>query len=249
MWELEVNPALFGAPDFEASLGISLIMSHWGWVTKLCYTCIQAPARAMFCPASSIWTIAASTWSYFCTHPLLLWVPGAAQRQRIWQQCRRRAFNPRVRKIPWRRAWQSTLVLLPGKSYGQRNVAGYSPQGCKELDMTEHACTASCLLPWTGLWVRRSAAGPPVSPPWYLHSLSPSSGLCPAHCSYSRNACTEPHFWLICIPPEFLSSFKTLLILWYLVTAEAGNNTQRTEFLLITFWLTSEGSWSIAVLD
>ena len=31
-----------------------------------------------------------------------------------------------------------TLVLLPGKSHGQRSVVGYSPWGCKESDMTEH---------------------------------------------------------------------------------------------------------------
>ena len=29
---------------------------------------------------------------------------------------RRRGFNPRVRNIPWRRKWQSTLVFLPGIS-------------------------------------------------------------------------------------------------------------------------------------
>jgi len=36
-------------------------------------------------------------------------------------------FNPRVRKIPWRRAWQSTPILLPGESHGQRSLKGYSP--------------------------------------------------------------------------------------------------------------------------
>ena len=50
-------------------------------------------------------------------------------------QCRRRAFNPWVRKITQRRKWQPSLVFLPGKSHGQRNLEGYSPQGCKELDM------------------------------------------------------------------------------------------------------------------
>ena len=44
-------------------------------------------------------------------------------------------------KIPWRRKWQPTPVFLPGDSYGQRSLAGYSPWGCKELDMTEHAHT------------------------------------------------------------------------------------------------------------
>ena len=37
----------------------------------------------------------------------------------------------------WRRKWQPTPVLLPGKSHGQRSLAGYSPWGRKEPDMTE----------------------------------------------------------------------------------------------------------------
>ena len=36
----------------------------------------------------------------------------------------------------WRRKWQSTPVLLPGKLHGQRSLVGYSPWGRKELDMT-----------------------------------------------------------------------------------------------------------------
>ena len=31
----------------------------------------------------------------------------------------------------------ATLVFLPGKSHGQRSLAGYSSRGHKELDMTE----------------------------------------------------------------------------------------------------------------
>ena len=46
-------------------------------------------------------------------------------------------FNPRVRKSPWRRAWQPTSVFLPGESHGQRSLVGYSPWGHKELDTTE----------------------------------------------------------------------------------------------------------------
>jgi len=30
-------------------------------------------------------------------------------------------------RFPWRRKWQPTLVFLPGKSDGQRSLAGYSP--------------------------------------------------------------------------------------------------------------------------
>ena len=36
-------------------------------------------------------------------------------------------FDPWVRKIPWRRVGQPTLVFLPGESHGQRRLAGYSP--------------------------------------------------------------------------------------------------------------------------
>ena len=44
---------------------------------------------------------------------------------------------PGVGKIPWRRIWQLTPVLLPGKFHGQRSLVGYSPWGRKESDMTE----------------------------------------------------------------------------------------------------------------
>ena len=47
------------------------------------------------------------------------------------------AFNPWVRKIPWRSEWLPTPVFLPGESYGQRSLASYSPWGHKELDTTE----------------------------------------------------------------------------------------------------------------
>ena len=38
-----------------------------------------------------------------------------------------------VGMIPWRRKWQPTPVLLPGESYGQKKLVGYSPWGCKRV--------------------------------------------------------------------------------------------------------------------
>ena len=67
-------------------------------------------------------------------------IPGGASGKEPACQCRRlkrQWFNPWVGKIPWRREWQPTPVFLPGKSHGQRSLAGYSPWGHKELDMTE----------------------------------------------------------------------------------------------------------------
>ena len=53
-------------------------------------------------------------------------------------QCRRHKFNLWVGKISWRKKWQPTPEFLPGKSHGQRSLAGYSPRGRKESDTTEH---------------------------------------------------------------------------------------------------------------
>ena len=39
--------------------------------------------------------------------------------------------------ILWRRQWQPTPVLLPGKSHGRRSMVGFSPWGREELDTTE----------------------------------------------------------------------------------------------------------------
>ena len=36
-----------------------------------------------------------------------------------------------------KRQWQPTPVFLPGKSHGQKSLAGYSPWGYTELDTTE----------------------------------------------------------------------------------------------------------------
>ena len=38
---------------------------------------------------------------------------------------------------PRKRKWQPTPVFLLGEFYGQRSLVGYSPWGCKVLDMTE----------------------------------------------------------------------------------------------------------------
>ena len=52
---------------------------------------------------------------------------------------------------------QPTLVLLPGKSHGQRSLVGCSPWGHKESDTTEHlhfhalekaVATHSSVLAW-----------------------------------------------------------------------------------------------------
>ena len=66
--------------------------------------------------------------------------PGGASRKEHTYQCRRlkrHGFNPWVRKIFWRRKWQSTSIFLPGESHGLRSHAGYNLWGHKGLHTTE----------------------------------------------------------------------------------------------------------------
>ena len=54
-------------------------------------------------------------------------------------QCKRykrHGFDSWIRKIPWRRAWQPSLVFLPGQSHGQRSLAGCSSWGHNNSDTT-----------------------------------------------------------------------------------------------------------------
>ena len=54
---------------------------------------------------------------------------GASGKEPICQgrRYRKLRFDPRVRKIPWRWAWQPSPVFLPGESHGQRSPVGYRP--------------------------------------------------------------------------------------------------------------------------
>ena len=70
--------------------------------------------------------------------------PGGTSGKEPACQCRShrsRGFDGWVGKIPWSRKWQPTPVFLPGESYGQRSLVGYSPKGCKKLDLTEQLST------------------------------------------------------------------------------------------------------------
>ena len=66
--------------------------------------------------------------------------PGGASGKEHACQCRRHkrhGFDPWVWNISWRRPWQPTPVFLPGESHGQKRLAGYSPWGLTESDITQ----------------------------------------------------------------------------------------------------------------
>ena len=56
--------------------------------------------------------------------------------------------------------WLPTPIFLPGEFHEQRSLAGYSPGGCKDLDMTE----------WLTL-------APSYSELEYKHSLNKKYGI------------------------------------------------------------------------
>ena len=60
-------------------------------------------------------------------------------------QCRRHRLDPWDGKISCRKEWQTTPVFLPENSHRQRSLAGYTPWGCKKLDMTQQLNTQARL--------------------------------------------------------------------------------------------------------
>ena len=55
-------------------------------------------------------------------------------------------FDPWVRKILWRRAWQPTLVFLPEERYGQRSLQ------VRGLQRVEHDCACMHTAHETPAW-------------------------------------------------------------------------------------------------
>ena len=105
------------------------------------------------------------------------------------------------RKMTWRRTWQPTPVLLPGKSHGWRSLAGYSPQGHKESDMTERLHFLSL-----SLWDSPLKDCPPAHPTanthrivileipfisklWHIKPLVPATQLGKDYYPYLYNYC------------------------------------------------------------
>ena len=64
-----------------------------------------------------------------------------------YRTCSRHGFSLWVRKLFWRRKWQTTPEFLLKKSHGRRSVVGYSPWGRKETWLSDWACmhTFTCV--------------------------------------------------------------------------------------------------------
>ena len=103
---------------------------------------------------SLLWLTHLPLYGYFPFCLSIALCPGGANGKEPTNQRRRHkrcGFNLWVRKIPWRRVWQPTLVFLPREFDGQRILVGYSPLGRKELDTTEamYHSTYTFIRYWT----------------------------------------------------------------------------------------------------
>ena len=98
---------------------------------------LQSPSAVIWEPrkikSGTVSTVSPSICHYLPQKGLPWWL----RCQRICLQCRRPRFNLWVIKIPWWREWLPTPVFLPEEFQGKRRLAGYSPWGRKESDMTE----------------------------------------------------------------------------------------------------------------
>ena len=91
-------------------------------------------------------------------------------------------FDPWVGKIPWRRAWQPTLISCLGNPI-QRSLVGYSPGGLQSSETTEqlstHAHNRQLQMPHTCLFLSG----------WESHE----NGIYQNSCVYRMKNCSRCH--------------------------------------------------------
>ena len=92
---------------------------------------------------------------------------------RIGLQCRRPRFHSWVGRIPWRREWLPTSVVLPGEFHGQRSLAGYNPWGHKESDVTEWLTFSFFSYLVNVMWTFTGTQTMVTSKVWFLPSSHP----------------------------------------------------------------------------
>ena len=122
--------------DFPSSPFADLLLSSWA-VTCVCM-------RGLFLPESLLCRVLLMSHMWQSVkRGVPLHIPPSLVAQRL--KCLPGMRETQVRslgredpgKIPWRRKWKPTPVLLPGESNGGRSLVGYSPWGRKESDRTE----------------------------------------------------------------------------------------------------------------
>ena len=123
----ECQPRASLSPSFRCVLVLGMAAFPWG-----CWPTASWSQISAFSDRASLWSVPFFKQSNPSTE-----IPhGSAGKEAAYQRRRLRTgwCDPRVGKIAWRREWQPMPVFFPEESQGQRSLAGYSPQGCKDLD-------------------------------------------------------------------------------------------------------------------
>ena len=106
-------------------------------ITRIDYVhlnCSWYPDRIIKLVLLTVFTFSPISFLSFCTHTVYCrasqvaqWVKNPPAMQETQAEL---DFHPRIRKIPWRRAWQPTPIFSPGEYcslHGQRSLVGHSP--------------------------------------------------------------------------------------------------------------------------
>ena len=145
-------------------------------------------------------------------------------------------FDPWVRKIPWRRKWQATPDSFLEKSHGQRSLAGYSPWGHKDSDMTEQLNTHTHIHTWMQrAGFQNPVSSRPITLKRRMHSpLQPSPGVrvyTPA-CMLSRfQSCPTLYDPLNCSPPgsSVHGIHQARILEWVAIPFSRGSSQPRDQ--------------------
>ena len=117
------------------------------------------------------------------------------------RRLRRCRFGPWIGKIPWRRKWKPTPVVLRWKSHGLRSLAGSSLWGHQESHVTEHACTV--VFPNIRSNCRRQKEHPENPSSCCSSSHSPlvhlPFSLQPSYAGLIRSICRSPQLRSACL--------------------------------------------------
>ena len=138
LWAPQVALAVKNPPANTGDAGLILWFGKIPWGgngNPLQYSCLE---KSVDSGADGLWSIGSRSIRHLASliAQLVKNLP-AKKKKRICLQCWRPEFNFWVGKIPWRRKWQPTPVLLPGEVHGQRSLVGYSPWGLMYWGMTE----------------------------------------------------------------------------------------------------------------
>ena len=154
--------------------------------------------------------------------------PGGTNGKEPACQCRRyrrQAFDPWVRKIPWRREWQPSSVLLPGESHGHRSLV-LVHRATKTQTQLRRLNTQPCTQPHLWIWLTQFNRPAGISS-WmskrHLSATDLNLLLQPHVLAHSDSPVKKPAAapWFLLIPhiqsdvpidlAQFTSSWETIL--------------------------------------